>query len=157
MFTGSIVWKGIVYAVLMTIAKGLVSTVVYFDYILQVWKKNIFAIRLLSKKKSQQPTPEQQPAVEEAVACPPHSAALLIGFAMIARGEIGFLIASLSQSSGTLTLRHADGTKAKSSGEDVFLVVIWGVVLCTMTGPIGVGILVRRLRQREGGGSSAWL
>jgi hypothetical protein len=50
--------------------------------------------------------------------------ALLVGLAMVARGEIGFLIASLSQSSGTLTLKHRDETSTKSSGEEIFLVIV---------------------------------
>jgi Kef-type K+ transport system membrane component KefB len=74
--------------------------------------------------------------------------ALLVGFAMIARGEIGFLIASLSQSSGTLTLRDPVLTGNGSSSDEILLVIIWAVVLCTIIGPIGVGIVVKRLQGR---------
>jgi Kef-type K+ transport system membrane component KefB len=82
---------------------------------------------------------------------PPHAIALLVGFAMISRGEIGFLIASLSQSSGTLTLRQQNGSGSGtiSSGEEIFLVIVWAVVICTIAGPIGVGIVVRNLRRGE--------
>jgi Kef-type K+ transport system membrane component KefB len=80
---------------------------------------------------------------------PPHAIALLVGFAMISRGEIGFLIASLSQSSGTLTLRQRSGSGTISSGEEIFLVIVWAVVTCTIAGPIGVGIIVRRLRKGD--------
>lgn len=82
---------------------------------------------------------------------------MLVGFAMIARGEIGFLIASLSQSSGTLTLRKRDGSDSQSSGEEIFLVIVWAVVLCTIAGPVGVGIIVRRIRQRDPAAYSGWL
>jgi len=76
---------------------------------------------------------------------------------MIARGEIGFLIASLSQSSGTLTLKKKDGSDAQGSGEEIFLVIVWAVVLCTIVGPVGVGIIVRRLRQRDPAAYRGWL
>jgi hypothetical protein len=43
---------------------------------------------------------------------------------------------------------------------DIFLVVTWAIVLCTIVGPLGVGLLVRRVkklqerknRQQEGTG-----
>lgn len=84
---------------------------------------------------------------------PPHLIAFLVGLAMIARGEIGFLIASLSQSSGTLTLRLNGNTEP--SGEDIFLVIVWAVAICTILGPIGVGIIVRQLK--EGNNSARYI
>lgn len=90
---------------------------------------------------------ESQPS-DEAPSKPPHLMALLVGFAMIARGEIGFLIASLSQSSGTLTLRDSVLTDDGSSSDEILLVIVWAVVLCTIIGPIGVGIVVKRLQRR---------
>jgi Kef-type K+ transport system membrane component KefB len=138
MFEGSIVWKGIVYAILMIIAKGLVSTVIYAEYFFRVWRGP-------QKSAAQRSTP-QEPADSSGKI--PHMEALLVGFAMIARGEIGFLIASLSQSSGTLSLRSNEGSSSESSGEAVFLVIVWAVVLCTIFGPVSVGILVRRLKSK---------
>ena len=43
------------------------------------------------------------------------------------------------------------------SGNGVYLVVVWAAVVCTVVGPLGVGLLVRRVkvlekRRREGGG-----
>ena len=61
--------------------------------------------------------------------------ALLLSLAMTTRGEIGFLIAAVAESSGLLL------------PEDVYLIVQWGIVLCTLGGPIGVGLVVRRIRQ----------
>jgi len=37
----------------------------------------------------------------------------------------------------------SDGTL----GEDLFLVLIWAVVLCTLVGPIVVGVVVRKIRR----------
>jgi hypothetical protein len=68
-----------------------------------------------------------------------HPAAIL-GCAMVSRGEIGFLISSL-----------ADSNEIFSSGgnDDIFLIVTWAIVLCTVVGPVGVGLLVKRLKRLE--------
>jgi hypothetical protein len=164
MFAGSIVWKGILYSFLMIIAKGLVSSVIYFEYFVRLLRTmKVTILRRRAKVIHRHPrentssnvqgqaisVPQPQVPNERTIAKPPHSIALLIGFAMIARGEIGFLIASLSQSSGTLTLQLPDRSDDSVSGEEVFLVIVWAVVLCTITGPLGVGIMVRRLKQRN--------
>jgi len=75
---------------------------------------------------------------------------------MTARGEIGFLIASLSQSSGNLSLKSKEGT-AVVDGEEVFLVVICAVMICTIVGPVAVGVIVRRLRSEGRVGDGVWL
>jgi hypothetical protein len=54
---------------------------------------------------------------------------------MTTRGEIGFLIAAVAQSAGVI------------SPEEIYLVIIWGILLCTLMGPIGVGIIVRRIKR----------
>lgn len=147
MFTESIAWKGIVYAILMIVAKGMVSLVVYCDFVVKTCRNKILRSRENRQEKSRATTQQQQSSTEQIRIDAPHSAALLIAFAMIARGEIGFLIASLSQSSGTLSLMYANGGNAASSGEEVFLVIVWAVVLCTIVGPVAVGFLVRRMKK----------
>lgn len=73
--------------------------------------------------------------------------ASILGLAMVARGEIGFLISSVAESRGVFG----------EDNQDIFLAVTWAVVLCTIVGPVGVGLLVRRLRrlekEKEAGGS----
>lgn len=159
MFTRSIVWKGIAYSVLMIIGKGLVSSVIYVEHFLKIWRQ-AKPSKLWRKKKTPPQagsmqirmaplsTAEPGPADPDAelTTGAPHFMALLVGLAMVARGEIGFLIASLSQSSGTLTQRHQNSKESKTSGEEIFLVIIWAVVICTVIGPLGVGVIVRRMR-----------
>jgi len=128
MFSGSIVWKGIVYTILMIIGKGLVAIVIYFEYFIRnLASRKSARAQLVSRNPN---LAEQDPTQMKA----PHSAAMLMAFAMVARGEIGFLIASLSQSSETLTLKANGQTGTESSGEAVFLVIVWAVVLCTIIG-----------------------
>jgi hypothetical protein len=166
MFQPSIVWKGIIYSILMMVAKGLVSLVAYYEYFskwLQTRKKRIIAGRTPNIPLHPMPnsTPEaarvEDGEIEQHSPSPPHSIAMLVGFAMIARGEIGFLIASLSQSSGTLTLKKRDATDAQTSREEIFLVIVWAVFLCTIAGPVGVGITVRRMRQRDPVAYRGWI
>jgi len=81
-----------------------------------------------------------------------HKPVLLLSFAMVTRGEIGFLIASLSLSSRTLTFSSSnmsspDVVSDGTLGEDLFLVLIWAVVLCTLVGPIVVGVVVKKIRR----------
>lgn len=136
MFQGANVWKGIVYSILMVIGKAAVGSAVYAEY-------------FVCKYRRRHPSTAQQP--EEVFQGVPHVPALIISMAMVARGEIGFLIASLSSSSGTLTLQEADSTVTKPASEDqqVFLVIIWATVVCTIIGPVGVGVVVRKLRSLE--------
>ena len=76
--------------------------------------------------------------------------AAMIGTAMTARGEIGFLIASIAETNGFFTSSGPTATPHGDSSE-IYLVVVWAIVLCTIVGPLGVGLLVKRVRklQRE--------
>lgn len=132
MFTGSVVWRGLLYAFMMTVAKASVGVVLYCDYYICTWWR---------KKTSR---PARLPEDIENANGAPHTQAIMVAFAMVTRGEIGFLIASLSQSSGALTLLQNGVTVDSSTGEDVFLVIVWAVILCTIIGPVVVGIIVRR-------------
>ena len=111
-----------------------------------------------TEQKGEQPinsTPKTDPSPAKPVSLYP---ALIVGCAMVARGEIGFLISAVAQSSGIFDVDSDDQT----ADSEVFLVTIWAIVLCTVLGPLCLGILVRRLRKlehdaatsgREGGGT----
>ncbi|KAG6023654.1 hypothetical protein E4U41_001960 [Claviceps citrina] len=72
--------------------------------------------------------------------------ASIVGCAMVARGEIGFLISSIAESN-----RVFSTPSETSSTSDLFLVVTWAIVLCTVLGPVAVGLLVRRVRKLQNG------
>lgn len=149
MFRGSIVWKGIVYAILMILAKMTVSLIVYADACIR--------LRLLHKRTALPVTtsggtssaivpsaPAGNTIPQETV----HQTALIIACAMVARGEIGYLIASLAQSSGTLEIKQKGGGETFQN-EDVFLVIIWAVTLCTIGGPVAVGSIVKSMKKKK--------
>lgn len=80
----------------------------------------------------------------------------LLGLSMAARGEIGFLIASVAESHGIFT--PASSSAPAPSGpfgqrdDELYLVVVWAIVLCTVVGPVAVGGLVRRMKRLEAKG-----
>ncbi|KAI9877487.1 MAG: hypothetical protein M1830_003784 [Pleopsidium flavum] len=135
MFDGPVLWKGILYTILMMFAKAAVGSAIYVDYLLRELYHGTC--------RGQSHTNLQEQA--------PHLPAAIISLAMIARGEIGFLIASLSSSAGTLTVQPggSNASDMAASSQSIYLVITWAVVLCTLIGPIGVGFMVRKLRRLE--------
>ncbi|KAJ5447897.1 Cation/H+ exchanger [Penicillium cf. griseofulvum] len=187
MFSGQVVWRGIIYAMLMATGKmitglwlvrfspspvsGLVSTI-----------KKLFACahscvtpRPISGKSDQNKKAAQRPAIQDdsadvstpsnveneptnrypsptshpssRISLPPKPKSLyppsILGLAMVARGEVGYLIASIAESKGIFS----DGSSEGPS--EIYLVVIWAISLCTLIGPILVGTLVRRVKKLQ--------
>ncbi|KAL3472542.1 Sodium/hydrogen exchanger family-domain-containing protein [Aspergillus californicus] len=192
MFSGSVVWRGLVYAVLMALGKlctglwlvrfstprsGLTAFVrilktplAYATYcIRRPSNKNI-----IDKGRNQAPQNTPAPTQENStVTASPTSdsnnqnqtqnqnqiptptttnpptkpkslyPASILALAMTARGEIGYLIASLAESNGIF------GDTSNGSTE-TYLVVVWAISLCTLVGPICVGTLVKRVKALQG-------
>jgi hypothetical protein len=61
---------------------------------------------------------------------------------MCAREEIGFLISGVAESNGIFS----SPDDASTDSSDIFLVVTWAIVLCTIIGPLGVGLSVCRVK-----------
>ncbi|KAK0662286.1 High-affinity Na(+)/H(+) antiporter NhaS3 [Lasiodiplodia hormozganensis] len=209
MFTGSVVWRGIVYTILMLFGKlvcGLwlvrFSVSPYIPERLKLRKLRLPSMPhlwgALAKKEAKaerkkdpnrkhshadslQPQREEQQIPSQAQTSPrseedtaqQHGAsseqdehadnstrhtsrdpkkpislypASILGSAMVARGEIGFLISSLAQSKGIFT--SASGS-SPSGSDEIFLVATWAIMLCTIIGPLTVGLLVRRVRKLQ--------
>jgi Kef-type K+ transport system membrane component KefB len=66
--------------------------------------------------------------------------AAILGSAMVSRGEIGFLISSVAESRGVF---------GEAGSSDEFLVVTWAILLCTLIGPITVGLMVKRVKRLQ--------
>lgn len=66
--------------------------------------------------------------------------AAILGSAMVARGEIGFLISSVAE---------ANGVYGEGGNTEEFLIVTWAILLCTLIGPITVGLLVKRVKRLQ--------
>ncbi|OQE13113.1 hypothetical protein PENFLA_c054G02243 [Penicillium flavigenum] len=105
-----------------------------------------------SEKPASQPESQDEPQAttsrrSSAVTFPPKPKSLypssILGLAMVARGEVGYLIASLSQSQGIF----ASGSSGEIS--EIYLVIIWAISICTLIGPICVGTLVKRVKKLQ--------
>ncbi|KIP03344.1 hypothetical protein PHLGIDRAFT_244399 [Phlebiopsis gigantea 11061_1 CR5-6] len=115
-----ILWRGILYAILMGIAKLCVGV-------------PILLCGTLTK-------PPQVPSSSLTTRARNSTyPALFMGVAMIARGEIGLLIAQLART------QSSSSSDRGLLGDEVFLVCIWAILLCTLLSPISLGIIVRRL------------
>ncbi|KAI0173442.1 hypothetical protein GGR52DRAFT_543101 [Hypoxylon sp. FL1284] len=75
--------------------------------------------------------------------------AAIVSSAMVARGEIGFLISAVAESHGVFG-RPSNADSNENETSELFLIVTWAIVLCTIAGPVLVGLLVRRVKKLEG-------
>lgn len=134
LWSGKAIWRGIVFTLLMVAGKLLVGM---WIPIWEVFKPG-------SQDEQQQfpsdevsgidPVGQEQRTAKSRYGRRVKSAmepALLLGMAMVARGEIGLLIIEIGYNNTSYV------------SQDGFITAIWGIVLNTILGPIGVGLLVK--------------
>ncbi|KAI0643587.1 Sodium/hydrogen exchanger [Trametes meyenii] len=130
-----IIWRGIVYSILMLLAKLAVG--------LPILLHGPFINEQIPARVSTSLTcvPAYEDQSSPAVTRPTFSvstpAAVFMGVAMVARGEIGLLIAQLARGN------EASGEPGLLSTEP-FLLCIWAILLCTLVGPVSLGYIVKR-------------
>ncbi|KAF4579609.1 Hsp70 ATPase ssc1 [Pleurotus pulmonarius] len=112
--SSAVIWRGVVYAILMFLAKAVVGLTIL------LW-----------------PAPKIT-EVEAAVGHLPPTltrpqASVFLGLAMVARGEIALIVAQLARP----ILTHS------GESEEAYAVVIWAILLCTVGGAICVGVFLR--------------
>ncbi|RWA05018.1 hypothetical protein EKO27_g10083, partial [Xylaria grammica] len=171
LFVGEIVWRGIVYSILMIVGKlvcGLwLSVATIGSWGFRPTKKSkatnepqsnenppnhTTCVELSVSPLSPRPGPTDRtssssPHSESAIPPKPLSLypAAVMGCTMVARGEIGFLISSTAESQGVFRRASEDASKAS----ELFLIVTWAIFLCTILGPLCSGLLVRRIKKLE--------
>ena len=136
LWTGEAIWKGVVYTLLMLVAKLIVGIWVPIWSIIEHDPKK-------AKTAPQQHTNSDTDYSLEATASSPYSPsrnaalkssippAILLGMAMVARGEIGLLIVEIG---------YNNTTYVTSEG---FITAIWAILLNTIIGPIFVGLWIK--------------
>lgn len=115
LWTGEVIWKGIVFTILMVSGKLVVGLVI------PLWD-------LIANRK---PDPSEK-ALSRPPARPNWSSAAFLGTAMVARGEIGLLIIQIGLNETPYLSRKA------------FVIAVWAIVLNTVIGPASVGTLLNR-------------
>lgn len=168
MFGGSVVWRGIVYTILMTIGK--LTCGLWLLRIPNPFTRLQSAARLIKNTitRKNQPLAPRRQAREGAAAASAASSrtslgkplsvypGLILGSAMVSRGEIGYLISSIAEGGGvfgrhdsTVERRASAADPAEQQPSEIFLIVTWAITLCTVVGPVSMGLLVRRVRRLE--------
>ncbi|KAK7467406.1 hypothetical protein VKT23_004461 [Stygiomarasmius scandens] len=138
-----VVWRGWIYSLLMLVAKILTGIW------LVIWPENglIQALYCCCRSKRRPTNPAQpQPVISNTVQTPSFASsnsksALLLGFAMVARGEIALIVAQLAR-----PLLVGDGDTNLS---ECFAVVIWAILVDTVVGAAVVGFLFRREAKKK--------
>ncbi|KAH7390508.1 Sodium/hydrogen exchanger family-domain-containing protein [Pyrenochaeta sp. MPI-SDFR-AT-0127] len=171
MFRGAILWRGIVYTSLMAFAKfvcglwliripltpgkkavGRIKAMTKLPSVPHLWGGNDHAgqstqTRVTSpidvtSSTAARTEPRSSPSPAKPLSLHPP---LILALAMCARGEIGFLISGVAESNGIFS----SSSQPSDGPSDIFLVVTWAIVLCTIAGPLGVGLLVRRVKKLQ--------
>lgn len=207
MFSGPVVWRGIIYAILMALGKTLCGAwLVRFPASISSFVKNMYASasrtsrvviqslrsgNLIHQKQRgkgkelhvtdnrEQSTGPMTSDGQPDEANNHHTAAMavasrlapqiqkkpdqpgkplslypsgIVSCAMVARGEIGFLISSVAESKGIFRSPSSSTSSSEEGASEIFLIITWAIVLCTILGPLCVGLLVRRVKRLEGRG-----
>ncbi|KAI4653582.1 hypothetical protein J4E93_001348 [Alternaria ventricosa] len=136
LWTGEAIWKGVVYTLLMLVGKALVGVWIpiwgaatHDPKKAQEAENEASAAQngnTLEKVTSSPYSPTRKAAVQSAV-----SPMLLLGMAMVARGEIGLLIVEIGYNNTPYV--SAEG----------FITAIWAILLNTIIGPVCVGLAVK--------------
>lgn len=125
LWRGSIIWKGIVYSIWMVLGKLMCGLWLFWPSKSKGGK--ISEAQGLpvteEEEKGEWTWKDRVPAV------------LFLGFAMVARGEIGLLISQIGRHTPTPLL-----------DEDAFLIAIWAIVVNTIIGPVAVSSILKKWR-----------
>ncbi|RHZ58994.1 hypothetical protein CDV55_102781 [Aspergillus turcosus] len=142
LWTGKRIWRGVVFSLLMVVAKFAVGIW------LPLWK---YAPLLRPSKRKELSLSKEENGEQELQNDSrekdgrSHSnttwlSGLLLGSAMVARGEIGLLIIEIGYNETSYV------------SEDAFITGVWAILLNTIVGPMAVGLLVKYYGKRIGGG-----
>ncbi|KAF8178173.1 Cation/H+ exchanger [Mycena galopus ATCC 62051] len=134
-----VVWRGIVYSLLMGLAKVLVGLWML------VWPDPVSGYAWFGRRLSRSHNSHDEISLDSAGANPPLAvrhlkvsrtrSAALVGLAMIARGEIVLIVAEIS--CPLLGIREPGETS------EPFAIVIWATLLNTAAGAILLGLLLK--------------
>ncbi|CAE7186969.1 hypothetical protein CFE70_006540 [Pyrenophora teres f. teres 0-1] len=114
LWTAEAIWKGLVYTILMLITKVIVGLVIPFSTVIN------------------------RPAGMPIRQCITESfwPAMLLGSAMVARGEIGLLVVQIGFNNTSYLSKEA------------FITAVWAIMLNTILGPVSVGLIIKYKARR---------
>jgi Kef-type K+ transport system membrane component KefB len=136
LWTGEAIWKGVVYTLLMLVGKALVGVWI------PIWGAAKYDPKKAQEAQNQESAAENGNSLEK-VSSSPYSPTrkatvqsavspmLLLGMAMVARGEIGLLIVEIGYNNTPYVSQKG------------FITAIWAILLNTIIGPVCVGLAVK--------------
>lgn len=159
LFTGRILWQGVCYTLVGIFSKLVCGIFVILSHTFTRWRrskarrpgtssfgedtsstlvKGVHPARPVTtfppKKASNKPsTPSLLPV------------SALLGSAMVARGEISLLILNLAREASPELMP-----------DRLFYIAIWATLLCTIVGPLTVGITVKRMKHSDKALPAEW-
>jgi Kef-type K+ transport system membrane component KefB len=140
LWTGTITWYGITYTLLMLIGKAVVGLSIVLWTLMGRDSKDVAdtsddpdgttmaSLPLPTNPRQTRPTIKLSRLTKVKNVVP---SAVLLGMAMVARGEIGLLIIQIGYNETSFVSRES------------FMTGIWAILLNTIVGPIAVGVVVR--------------
>ena len=140
LWTGEAIWKGVVFTLMMLLGKVLVGSWIVIWEVFhpsQEVQKGQSSGSDSEKQESKSGNKSFMGKVKPAL-----EPALLLGMAMVARGEIGLLIVEIGYNNTSYV------------SEAGFITAIWAILLNTIIGPVAVGMLVKYRGTKIGEG--AW-
>ncbi|KAF9476053.1 hypothetical protein BDN70DRAFT_882884 [Pholiota conissans] len=185
-----VVWRGLVYSVLMVLGKMVVGIWMFVwpdpnakQRLLQrpnavrrafMYLKKLLAVRslnglklALSRQNFQDPNAawrqedDSSASISASAELSPMRSALLLGLAMVARGEIALIVAQLARpllvetAAPSATSTSSMGSETVTStitpipDEEPFAVVIWAILVSTVGGALGVGALIASWERKD--------
>ncbi|KAE8155329.1 Cation/H+ exchanger [Aspergillus avenaceus] len=134
LWTGKRIWRGVLFTLLMVVAKFVVGAWVPLWQMLTMRKPK--SDEASEEACSAGNRPEKRPGENKTTLL----SGLLLGSAMVARGEIGLLIIEIGYNSTSYV------------SQEGFITGVWAILLNTIIGPVTVGILVKVYGERIGQG-----
>ncbi|CAE7205245.1 hypothetical protein PTNB73_07068 [Pyrenophora teres f. teres] len=145
LWTGEAIWKGVVYTLLMLVGKAIVGLWI------PLWSTIQHDPKKAQESQQQDAVAENGQALEKVHSSPYSSTrkaalqsatspAILLGMAMVARGEIGLLIVEIG---------YNNTPYVTSEG---FITAIWAILLNTIIGPVFVGLVIKYKGEKIGKG-----
>lgn len=158
LFDGKTLWQGVVYSAIMLVSKLVCGAFVLVDYCFWKWRRskgrklsaNTAAIGMTGCSAAAGAKPADDATVGKTTFPPSQQnstprqpslwpVATLLGSAMVARGEISLLIVNVAREASPQLMP-----------DDLFYLTVWATLLCTIIGPVAVGLIVKSL-ERQGG------
>ncbi|KAK7056627.1 hypothetical protein VNI00_002344 [Paramarasmius palmivorus] len=130
-----VVWRGWVYSFLMMVGKFVAG----LPFL--IWSDKDTGKRWFCLSAGERNAVEPIPSFN-ATSLTPLQSALLVGTAMVARGEIALIVAQLARHLLVGDYGSTEGTS------EAFAVVIWAILVNTVGAATGVGLALRRMNSK---------